>query len=182
VKWLAAAAGVVAAGGLSLLFFAPGERPAQQVAAAHVATPAPAAFPAPRTAAAAAPHEQALTGVTVHGVLLRGTQSQAILSVDGQPQQAYGIGDIVKPGWSVRTIREQQVVLANGSDSTTLGVATAVPTPREPPSATPVVAANAAARLPGFVAGAPTPMDDAAASERNRRFLAAVRSKVHPAR
>jgi hypothetical protein len=180
VKWLAAAAGVVAAGGLSLLFFAPGERPAQQPAAAHVATPAPAAHPAPRIAAAA-PREQPLTGVTVHGVLLRGAQSQAILSVDGQPQQTYGIGDIVKPGWSVRAIREQQVVLASGSDSTTLGVATDVPPPRQQPAATPVVAANAAARLPGFVTGAATPMDDAAASERNRRFLAAIRSKVHPA-
>jgi hypothetical protein len=178
VKWLAAAAGVVAAGGLSLLFFAPGERAAQQVAAPRVATPAPPARPAPRIAAAAAPREQSLTGVTVHGVLLRGARSQAILSVDGQPQQAYGIGDIVKPGWSVRAIGDQQVVLANGSDSTTLGVATAVPPPNAQPAATPVVAANAAPRLPGFVAGAATPMDDAAASVRNRRFLNAVQAKL----
>jgi hypothetical protein len=179
VKWLAAAAGVVVAGGASLLLLAPGasRRPPPAPSAPAVQA-APPARPAPRVAAAS-PAQAPLTGVTLHGVLLRGAQSQAILSVDGQPQQAYGIGDLVKPGWSVQAIREQQVALGNGTASTTLGVDTARPMPvaAQGPAAPMVAATTASARAPGFVAGAPAPFDMAGASERNKRFLDAIRAR-----
>lgn len=177
MKWLAAAAGVVVAGGASLLLVAPGETPRAPPPppALQAARPAP---PAPRVAAAS-PAPASLTGVTLHGVLLRGAQSQALLSVDGQPQQAYAIGDIVKTGWSLQAIHDQQVVLANGTSSTTLGVDTARPVPvaDQHPAAAAPAATGASARTPGFVAGAPAPFDMATASERNKRFLDAIRAK-----
>jgi hypothetical protein len=175
VKWLAAVAGVVVAGGASLLWIGTRDVPEPPQPAAHAAPPA---RPAPHVAAATAHPSPPLTCVTLHGVLLRGAQSQAILSVDGQPQQAYGIGDLVKPGWSVQAIREQQVALANGTASTTLSVDTARPVPvADQRSGTPAAAANASARAPGFVAGAPAPFDMAGASERNKRFLDAIRAR-----
>jgi general secretion pathway protein C len=177
VKWLAAAAGVAVAGGASLLWIATRDAPELPKPVARVAAPA---RPAPHVAAAAPQVAQPITGVTLHGVLLRGAQSQAILSVDGGPQQAYGIGDLVKPGWSLQAVRDQQVVLANGAASTTVGVDAARPVAAaNQGSAAPVVAAAAPARVPGFVAGAPAPFDTANASERNRRFLAAVHAKTH---
>jgi hypothetical protein len=176
VKWLAAVAGVVVAGGASLLWIGTRDVPEPPQPAAHAAPPA---RPAPHVAAATAHPSPPLTGVTLHGVLLRGAQSQAILSVDGQPQQAYGIGDLVKPGWSVQAIREQQVALGNGTASTTLGVDTARPMPvaAQGPAAPMVAATTASARAPGFVAGAPAPFDMAGASERNKRFLDAIRAR-----
>jgi hypothetical protein len=176
VKWLAAAAGVAVAGGASLLWIATRDAPELPKPVARVAAPA---RPAPHVAAAAPQVAQPITGVTLHGVLLRGAQSQAILSVDGQPQQAYGIGDLVKPGWSVQAIREQQVALGNGRASTTLGVDTARPMPvaAQGPAAPMVAATTASARAPGFVAGAPAPFDMAGASERNKRFLDAIRAR-----
>jgi hypothetical protein len=176
VKWLAAVAGVVVAGGASLLLLAPGPSRQAPQPPSPPALQAPA--PAPRVAAAP-PAPAPLTGVTLHGVLLRGAQSQAILSVGGQPQQAYGVGDVVKPGWSVQAIREQQVVLANGTATSAVDVAAARPVPvADQHSATPVAAAtSASARAPGFVVGAPAPFDIANASDRNKRFLDAIRAK-----
>ena len=178
MKWLAAAAGVVVAGGVSLLWLGTRDAPPPPQPAAPIAT-APVR-PAPRVAAASPATAPApLTGVTLHGVLLRGAQSQALLSVDGQPQQPYGIGDVVKSGWSLQAIRDQQVVLANGAASTTLGVDTARPVPvADQHQVTPLAAASSApARGPGFVAGAPAPFDMATAPERNKRFLDAIRAK-----
>jgi hypothetical protein len=177
VKWLTAVAGVVVAGGAALLWIptrdAPAPPPPPRQATAGVR-------PAPQLAAAAPPAAQPLSGVTLHGVLLRGAQSQAILSVDGGPQQTFGIGDVVKRGWSLQTVRDQQVVLANGDVSTTLGVDTARPVRvADQQPATPAAAANSApARAPGFVGGAPAPFDLATASERNKRFLDAVHAKM----
>lgn len=177
MKWLAAAAGVVVAGGASLLLLSP--RVTQQAPQPPLPPPlraAPPAPPAPRVAAAS-PAPASLTGVTLHGVLLRGAQSQALLSVDGQPQQSYGIGDVVKPGWSLQAIRDQQVVLANGAASTTLGVDTARPVAVADQHPAAAAATDASARAPGFVAGAAAPFDMATASERNKRFLDAIRAK-----
>jgi general secretion pathway protein C len=177
VKWLAAVAGVVVAGGASMLWIDTRDVPEPPQPAAHAVPPA---RPAPHVVAATAHLSPPLTGVTLHGVLLRGMQSQAILSVDGGPQQAYGVGDVVKPGWSLQAIRDQQVVLANGTTTTAVEVAAARPVAvADQHSATPVAAAtSASARAPGFVTGAPAPFDMATASERNRRFLAAVHAKL----
>jgi type II secretory pathway component PulC len=181
VKWLAAAAGVLAAGGISLLLFGARDEPATPAAR----QPAPAiasAAPAPRVAVPPpASRIEPPPGVTLQGVLLRGAQgaqSQALLTVDGR-QQSYAIGDSVKAGWTVQAIREQQVVLANGSASTAIGVAAPTPDAAAPEQrgATTPVAAAAAPRLPGFVPSAAAPLSDAGASERNRRFLDAVQAK-----
>jgi general secretion pathway protein C len=177
VKWLAVAAAVVVTGGASLLWIVARDAPEPRHPVPPVATRAP---PAPHVAAAAPQVAQPITGVTLHGVVLRGTQSQAILSVDGGPQQAYGIGDVVKGGWSLRAIRDQQVVLANGDASASLGVDAARPAAAGNQGAVaPVVATAASARPSGLAAGIPAPMDDAAAHERNRRFLDIVRAKTH---
>ncbi len=168
MKWLAAAAGVVVAGAVSLLFVGGRDEPVARRASQPQAVPAIASAPRP----APAPRVEPVTGVSLHGVLLRGAQSQALLTVDGQ-QQSYGVGDAVKGGWTVQTIREQQVVLTNGSASTAIGVAAPAPATGQPGANT-AAAASASAHLPGFVAGAAAPLSDAGASERNRRFLDAV--------
>lgn len=178
MKWLAAAAGVMVAGGLVLLFVGGRDEAAPSGARPAAPTVAAAAPAARVTAPPPAKRIEPPAGVTLQGVLLRGAQgaqSQALLTVDGQ-QQPYAIGDRVKDGWTVQAIREQQVVLANGGASTALGVAAPAPpaaagTERGAPTP---VAATAPARLPGFVAGAAAPLSDAGASERNRRFLEAV--------
>jgi hypothetical protein len=182
VKWLAAAAGVLVAGGISLLFIGTRDDPATP--GARQPTPAIAsAAPTPRAAVPPpASRIEPPAGVTLQGVLLRGAQgaqSQALLTVDGQ-QQSYAIGDSVKAGWTVQAIREQQVVLANGSASTAIGVATATRDAAAPEQrgVTMPATATAAARLPGFVPSAAAPLSDAGASERNRRFLDAVQAKA----
>jgi hypothetical protein len=99
-----------------------------------------------------------------------------VLSVGGQPQAPYAIGDRVEGGWSVQSIGEQQVVLAKGGAQAVVPVATGT-TAAATPALRAGSGANAAPRLPGFVAGAPAPFTDAGASERNRRFLDAVHAK-----
>ncbi len=113
--------------------------------------------------------------IALHGVLYRaGGRSQVLLSVDGQPGQPFALGDAVGGGWSVRAIRPEAVVLANGTEQATFGLAA-------PPASTVAAATSAPAaarRLPGFVAGPAPATDDAQAHERNRRFLDAVQGRL----
>jgi hypothetical protein len=178
VNRLAAAAGVIAAGAVSLLLLAPREpAPATAVAPQPARQPV-AVAPRPAITAATPATPEPPRDVVLHGVVMRGAQSQALLSVGGRSQEPYAIGDAVEGGWTVHAIREQQVVLANAGAQSVVNVASAAAAPA---TADAVAPASSAPRLPGFVAGAPAPFTDAGASERNRRFLDAVHARRNTA-
>jgi hypothetical protein len=126
--------------------------------------------------------------ITVHGVLSQGGDSfsQALLDVDGGPQQLYRIGEQVAQGWSLQAIQSDRIILAKGPARATFALVATGPSsvaaagqgrsPNE--SASRLASAQAQGALPGFVPGPPPRVasDDAAASERNRSFLQAVQS------
>jgi hypothetical protein len=154
----------------------PEPAPAEPVAAA-----APGQrLPAPPATVGRAPHPQApgptRPSITLHGVIYRGSdRSQVLLSVAGQPEQTFALGDPVAAGWWVHAIRPEAVVLANGTELATIGVAAPAPSAVTAAMPAPQSSAPAAARrLPGFVAGPAPATDSAQAHERNRRFLDAV--------
>lgn len=183
IALLAAAVGV---GAVIAMFFKPGDQSAPSTAV-------PAAPPARVSAAAQAlavtpapdvqPLREAPPRVALHGVIYRGkdgARSQVLLSVEGAPGQAYGIGDPVARGWSVHAIQMQRVVLAKGAERAAIEVVAPGSSAAAPAAAAPQPAASLAARpLPGFVAGPrPAAVSDASAQERNRRFLDAVRGRA----
>jgi hypothetical protein len=171
VSRLAAAAGVGAVAAVSLLLFAAREPAPAPLATPHAARQ-PAAIAARAVPAPAAQPERP-RDLVLHGVLMRGAQSRALFSVGGRAQEPYAIGDPVEGGWTVQAIREQEVVLANGSAQAVVNLAAGAPA-APAIAAIPVRTTASVPRLPGFVAGAPAPFTDAGASERNRRFLDAV--------
>jgi type II secretion system (T2SS) protein C len=179
---LAAAVGV---GAVMAMFVKPGDQPAPS---SGTAAPPPAHVSAAAQAPAATPARDVQTPrespprVALHGVVYRGkdgASSQALLSVEGQPEQVYGIGDSVAAGWSVHAIQAQRVILSKGTELASIDVV--APAASET-AATPAIQPSApiAPRpLPGFVAGPrPATITDAPAQERNRRFLNAVQGRV----
>lgn len=175
--WLSLACGLAALFAWLALRGGPAEAP--PVAMVRT-TAAPAPIAAPATPAAlpiAAP-----TGVRVHGVLQKGSQPQALMSIEGQPAHVFGVGDTVVRGWSLASVAADHVMLAQGDARARLDVSYSV---SAPPAVTPP--ADAAAQpvpvglrnrtlvkddpLPGFVkteAGSPVRQPNPAA---NRRFL-----------
>ena len=185
--WLAAAAVVL---GLVLIFAAvirPSPETVPHKAALNAgpahATPPPAALISPGPAAVSEPPPR----ITVHGVLSQGRDSfsQALLDVDGGPQQLYRIGEQVAQGWSLQAIQSDHVILAKGAAHATFAMAAAASSSlagggqgqSSDESAPAPAAAQSQPHLPGFVPGPPPRIangDAAAASERNRSFLQAV--------
>lgn len=175
------AGGVGVGGILAALLLQPANHPADSTsatAAPPARVPAVAqAFPAPLARDLQAPRE-APPPVVLHGVIYRGREgarSQVLLSVEGQPGQAYGIGDAVTRGWSVHAIHMQRVVLAKGAERAAIDVAAPASSAAALAAPAPKSSAPTEARaLPGFVAGPRPAVTDTPAKERNRRFLNAV--------
>jgi hypothetical protein len=119
--------------------------------------------------------------LALHGVIYRGkdgARSRVLLSVEGQPEQAYGIGDLVARGWSVHAIEAQRVILSKGAELASIDIVAPVSSTAAAAPAAKRSAPAASRPLPGFVAGPRPAMSHAAAQERNRRFLNAVQGRV----
>jgi hypothetical protein len=180
VSRLAAAGGAISAAAAALLWLAPrASAPAQPVSPAP-APPVAMAYARPARLPVAAtpappevPHD-----VVLHGVLLRGARSQAVLSVGGAAQQPYALGDAVERGWTLHEVGAAQVVLANGRAQAVVPVAamTSAASHDAAPAAVAAIEAGTGARRPALLAGQAMPFT-AGASERNRRFLEAVRAR-----
>lgn len=102
--------------------------------------------------------------------------SQALLSIDGQPEQVFRTGQQVLAGWALHSIQTDHVTVANGSDQRRLDVMQPAAGRRPESTAGAVPAPGISSKeapLPGFVpsatpAGTPAPPFSV---ETNRRFL-----------
>ena len=183
MKWFFLLAGAVL---VAIVLALPGPGPAPALDASKavpVAAPVPATVPVavsqppPDSAVASAKPPMVLRGLIYRG---KGSnESQALLGVDGKPQQLFRQGDAVANGWSVQAIATDHVVVANGAATAKLTVM--------PASATPITtvaapgdksAAANEAPLAGFSQGGPPrAAANGTATERNRRFLQAVQNR-----
>jgi len=155
----------------ALQLFKPAQRPLapppQQLAMPINLDAAKGLFGGQITVAAASNYQ--LKGV----VAARGSDSAAIISVDGQPAMAYGQGREVAPGVTIKEVQAKYVVLSEGgalkrielasdagagsAPATSLlpGGAAAVPAPQPAPLAPPVAPASQPAAAPAASAPAP---------------------------
>jgi hypothetical protein len=172
MKWAWLIAGAVL---LGILFALPGTGPSSDVppeSPAPAVAPVAITQPLPQATPAAARPVMVLRGLIYRGKDSK--HSQALLAVDGRPQQALRAGDPIDRGWSLKTIAPDHVLVANGAATARLEVTTAAAASPFA-AATPATAKTVAtteAPLPGFAPGPrPRAAMDAATTERNRRFL-----------
>ena len=176
MKWFLLLAGAVL---VAIVLALPGPAPtldaSPKAPAADVPAPAPVAAAQPPQASVAAPPAFVLRGLIYRG---KGSaESQALLGVDGRPQQLFRAGDAISNGWSLQAIAPDHVVVANGTASTKLAVMHAPAAPVATAAPEKAVPANEAP-LAGFTQGGPPRASaNSTATERNRRFLQAVQSR-----
>jgi general secretion pathway protein C len=118
-------------------------------------------------------------GIRVHGVLFRGErdpQSQALLSVEGQPAHPFRIGEAVAQGWALEKVAPDHVVLTLGGARARLDVSYSVrasetPAAQTVPVSMPGPAVEAAPGLRPAPAGAAPPQPPSVTG--NRAFMEA---------
>lgn len=181
MKWFLLLAGAVL---VAIVLALPGPAP---VLDASPKAPLPAAAPAaapvadsqPRADSAAA---SAQPPIVLRGLIYRGkgsSESQALLGVEGKPQQLFRAGEPVSGGWSLQEIAPDHVIVANGAATTRLAVVhpPAAPVTTQAPAAGKTAAAKDAP-LAGFTPGGPPrARSDGTATERNRRFMQAMQNR-----
>jgi hypothetical protein len=182
MKWLFVLAGAVLVA-IVLALPSPGPSPSIEAAKAPAPVAAPLSVPVavPQLPANSAP-PSTQPPMVLRGLIYRGkgsSESQALLAVDGKPQQLFRAGDAIAQGWSLQAIAPDHVIVAKDAATSKLAV---VHSPA--PSITTVSgpAGNKAAAneppLPGFSQGGPPRASaNGTATERNRRFLQAVQSR-----
>lgn len=174
MKWLVVLGGAALVGLVLLLLPARTDPPPAPVIAT---VPPPQEQPAARPPALAVAPAASAPALQLRGVLYQANavaQSQALLSVQGQPAQVFRSGEPVAQGWSLQSIHPDHVVIASQGAKLRLDVVQGTRTSQDV-----ATAASAAAKpikeepLPGFVRGpqgSPS-RPESTSVEGNRRFM-----------
>ncbi|MDB5871980.1 MAG: hypothetical protein JWQ07_1422 [Ramlibacter sp.] len=180
MKWVVVASGAAV---LGIALFVLQQRSPDSLPGAGLATAPPPISAAPAAPAPRAPVPAAdpRPPIVLGGLVYQGKdnpQSQALLSVEGNPLQVFRAGDRVVAGWSLQSIAADHAIVSDGVSTARLDVVRTA-SARSAASADKPAALAKDEPLPGFTAGPPPRMavSDAAASERNRRLLQSMQEK-----
>jgi len=181
MKWFLLLAGAVL---VAIVLALPGPAPVLD-ASPKAPLPAPVPAVAPVTVSQPRADSAPASGqppIVLRGLIYRGkgsSESQALLGVEGKPQQLFRAGEPVAGGWSLQAIGPDHVIVTNSAATSRLAVvhAPAAPISAQAPAAGKGVDAKDAP-LAGFTPGGPpSARSDGTATERNRRFMQAVQNR-----
>ncbi|MES3004378.1 MAG: type II secretion system protein N [Pseudomonadota bacterium] len=135
---------------------------------------------APPVAVPPAAPDIALAGVVSFGPTH--PQSQALLSRGGAPAEVFHPGDAIAAGWSLRSVDQDHVVIAQGDATRRIDLSSRAPAivATASSAASAARAAALAKPVPGFMAESAPPRltaTDGQASARNRAFMQGIQER-----